>query len=149
MNEPITRGASAAFGLTPMHADTLGWIAAALMVATFSCREARRLRPLAVATNVAFIGYGVMAGLPPVLVLHLLLLPINLWRCIQAYGVGAKALTDAADRGARLLGTIALASLPLLAGCGPCVDAATSATPALPRSLSPSGPPAAIPIHQG
>ncbi len=67
------------------HVDTLGWIAAALMVATFSCRDARRLRPLAVATNLAFVGYGLMAHLPPVLTLHLLLLPINLWRCAQAY----------------------------------------------------------------
>lgn len=63
-----------------MHPDTLGWAAAALMVAAFSCKEARHLRPLAVATNLAFIGYGVAAGLWPVLVLHAVLLPINLWR---------------------------------------------------------------------
>lgn len=50
------------------------------MVATFACREARCMRPLAVATNLAFIGYGLTAGLPPVLALHALLLPINLWR---------------------------------------------------------------------
>ena len=28
--------------------DVLGWLAAGLMVATFSCREARAMRPLAV-----------------------------------------------------------------------------------------------------
>lgn len=67
-----------------MHPDTLGWTAAALMVATFSCREARWLRPLAVATNLAFVGYGAAAGLAPVLALHLVLLPINLWRWAQA-----------------------------------------------------------------
>lgn len=71
-----------------MHPDTLGWTAAALMVATFSCRDARRLRPLAVATNLAFIGYGLAAQLPPVLALHLLLLPINLWRWAQALAGG-------------------------------------------------------------
>lgn len=62
------------------HADWLGWLAAALMVATFGCREARCMRPLAVATNLAFIGYGLTAALAPVLALHALLLPINLWR---------------------------------------------------------------------
>ncbi len=62
------------------QADWPGWLAAALMVATFGCREARWMRPLAVATNLAFIGYSLTAALAPVLALHALLLPINLWR---------------------------------------------------------------------
>lgn len=66
-----------------MNADALGWLAGALMVATFGCRDARCMRVLAVATNLAFIGYGAAASLPPVLVLHLLLLPINLWRASE------------------------------------------------------------------
>ncbi|MDZ7654274.1 MAG: hypothetical protein U5L03_17785 [Burkholderiaceae bacterium] len=49
-------------------------------MATFACHDACCMRPLAVATNLAFIGYGAAAALPPVLALHLLLLPINLWR---------------------------------------------------------------------
>jgi hypothetical protein len=64
--------------------DVLGWLAAGLMVATFGSREARAMRPLAVATNLAFIGYGMAASLTPVLSLHLLLLPINLWRWVEA-----------------------------------------------------------------
>jgi hypothetical protein len=68
-------------GLDP---ETLGWGAAALMVTTFCCREARMMRPLAVATNLAFIGYGAAAALTPVLTLHLLLLPINLWRWAES-----------------------------------------------------------------
>jgi len=70
--------------------DLLGWTAAALMVATFGCREARVMRPLAVATNLAFIGYGALAALPPVLALHLLLLPVNLWRWAQLTGAPAR-----------------------------------------------------------
>jgi uncharacterized delta-60 repeat protein len=101
-----------------MHPDTLGWAAAALMVATFSCREARQLRPLAVATNLAFIGYGAAAGLMPVLALHLLLLPINLWRWGQVAWFSREALQQGLDRGARVLATLALASLPLMTGCG-------------------------------
>lgn len=64
--------------------DLAGWFAATLMLCTFASREARVMRLLAVSTNLAFIGYGVLAALPPVLVLHLLLLPINLWRWAQA-----------------------------------------------------------------
>lgn len=96
-----------------MHVDTLGWIAAALMVATFSCRDARRLRPLAVATNLAFVGYGLMAHLPPVLTLHLLLLPINLWRCAQAYGLGARQVGALVLRGGQVLCLVALMSMPV------------------------------------
>ena len=64
-------------------ADTLGWIAATLMVATFSCRDPAWMRPFAVCTNIAFICYGFSAGLAPVLALHALLLPINLFRWWQ------------------------------------------------------------------
>ncbi len=63
--------------------DLLGWIAALLMVATFSCRRPQPMRSLAVATNLAFIGYGLAASLPPVLALHLVLLPVNLWRWFE------------------------------------------------------------------
>lgn len=68
------------------HTDLVGWSAAALMTCTFACRDSRHMRPLAVSTNLAFIGYGAVAGLPPVLVLHLLLLPINLWRWAECLG---------------------------------------------------------------
>jgi hypothetical protein len=63
-----------------MHDDAVGWTAAALMVLSFSCREARHLRPLAVATRLAFVAYGAMAGLAPVQALQLPLRPINLRR---------------------------------------------------------------------
>lgn len=71
------------------EADLLGWSAAALMVCTFACREPRCMRPLAVLTNLAFIGYGAAASLMPVLVLHALLLPINLWRWAEPRDAGS------------------------------------------------------------
>jgi hypothetical protein len=61
----------------------LGWSAAALMVATFGCRDPLWMRALAVCTSVAFIAYGLSADLAPVLALHSLLLPINLLRWCQ------------------------------------------------------------------
>lgn len=101
-----------------MNSELLGWTAAALMVATFACREARAMRALAVGTNLAFIGYGALASLTPVLVLHLVLLPVNLWRWAQARGLGADQIGRICERGGRALCTLALVSLPLLAGCG-------------------------------
>jgi hypothetical protein len=63
--------------------DFTGWTAAALMVATFSCRDPLWMRRLAVGTNLAFITYGLLASLAPVLALHTMLLPINVWRYWQ------------------------------------------------------------------
>jgi hypothetical protein len=65
--------------------DALGWIAAGLTVATFSCVQPVALRLCALAANVAFIAYGASAGLWPVLALHAALMPINLMRLLQAH----------------------------------------------------------------
>ena len=58
----------------------LGWGAAGLTLGTFACVNGLRLRITAIGANTAFVAYGAMAGLMPVLVLHLALIPINLWR---------------------------------------------------------------------
>jgi CRP/FNR family cyclic AMP-dependent transcriptional regulator len=41
------------------------------------------LRSVAIASNVAFITYGYLAGLYPVFILHMVLLPLNIWRLYQ------------------------------------------------------------------
>jgi CRP/FNR family cyclic AMP-dependent transcriptional regulator len=43
------------------------------------------LRLTAIASNIAFIGYGYVAGIEPVLLLHALLLPMNTLRALQRY----------------------------------------------------------------
>jgi hypothetical protein len=60
--------------------DLMGWAAAGVTMMTFACQDMRRLRVLALLANAAFIAYGAMAMLLPVLVLHLILAPINLLR---------------------------------------------------------------------
>jgi hypothetical protein len=60
--------------------DLLGYAAAGLVLATFCMRDMVALRWMAIASNLAFIAYGGLAGLGPVLVLHLLLLPVNVLR---------------------------------------------------------------------
>ncbi len=69
--------------------EALGWAAATLTLLTFICRDMRRLRVLALAANAAFIAYGTLADLAPVLVLHLALVPVNLWRLSQVFDLGA------------------------------------------------------------
>ena len=44
--------------MSVLDAQFLGWLAAVLTLATFICRDMRRLRLLALAANAAFIGYG-------------------------------------------------------------------------------------------
>ena len=66
-------------------AEWLGWAAAGLTLATFICCDMRRLRLLALAANAAFIAYGAVAQLLPVLMLHLALVPVNLWRLNEAF----------------------------------------------------------------
>lgn len=60
--------------------DLVGYLAASLVVATFMMRSILWLRIFALASNVAFLLYAGMAGLGPILVLHAILLPINLFR---------------------------------------------------------------------
>ncbi len=63
--------------------DWLGWCAAALVLASFYLRTMVTLRLVAIASNIAFAGYGLLADATPVLVLHCLLLPLNLVRLVQ------------------------------------------------------------------
>ena len=48
------------------------------------------LRSVAIASNVAFISYGYLGGMVPILVLHLALLPLNLWRLHQTRQLAEK-----------------------------------------------------------
>ena len=61
----------------------VGFAAAGLVLLTFTTKEMRQLRLIALISNVAFITYGVLGWLPPVIVLHVVLLPVNLLRLLQ------------------------------------------------------------------
>ena len=60
--------------------EPIGYLASALVLATFCMRDMAALRCMAIASNLAFIAYGALADLGPVLLLHLLLLPVNVLR---------------------------------------------------------------------
>jgi hypothetical protein len=80
--------------------ELTGWGAAGLTMLTFCCRDMHRLRLLALCANCAFIAYGSMAALTPVLVLHLMLAPINSWRLFQLRAGTAPARCDLIPNGA-------------------------------------------------
>jgi hypothetical protein len=67
----------------PTTSTIIGYIASGLVLTTFWTNDMRRLRILAILSNIAFISYGALVGLPPVLGLHLLLLPLNTVRLMR------------------------------------------------------------------
>ena len=72
--------------------NAVGFIAAGLVITAFCMKDILHLRIVAVASNVAFLTYGVALGLIPVWLLHLVLLPVNLVRLWQ---VGGRIATHA------------------------------------------------------
>jgi hypothetical protein len=70
--------------------DFLGWAAAALTFLTFSMRTMLPLRVVAIGANVLFIAYGTLGALYPVLALHLILLPFNIFRLVEILRMTAK-----------------------------------------------------------
>jgi hypothetical protein len=60
--------------------DLSGYVASTLVLLTFIAKDMRLLRTAAIFSNLAFISYGTIEWLPPVLFLHLVLLPLNIVR---------------------------------------------------------------------
>jgi membrane-associated protease RseP (regulator of RpoE activity) len=60
-----------------------GYLASILVLATFAMKDMRLLRITAILSNIAFITYAALHWLPPIISLHLLLLPINLLRLME------------------------------------------------------------------
>lgn len=80
----------------------VGYAAAALVLASFFMRTMLPLRLAAIGGNLLFILFGLFAGLPQVLLLHVILLPLNIWRCWEMVQLGWRV--RAAARGDLSLG---------------------------------------------
>jgi hypothetical protein len=63
--------------------DIAGYVASALMLSTFGTRTMIPLRILGICSSIAFLAYGYLEDLVPILVLHCLMLPTNVWRLVQ------------------------------------------------------------------
>jgi hypothetical protein len=64
--------------------ESVGYLASLLVLATFCMQGMVALRAVAILSNVAFITYAALVGIGPVMLLHVLLLPMNLYRLSQA-----------------------------------------------------------------
>jgi len=65
------------------HAELLGYAAAACVFVTFYMKTMVPLRIAGIVSNFLFIGYGYALDAYPVLILHLVLLPLNIIRLRQ------------------------------------------------------------------
>ena len=75
--------------------ELVGYLASLLVLATFCMSGMVPLRAVAIASNVAFIGYAALVDISPVLVLHAVLLPMNFYRLLQAVRTRQRDATDA------------------------------------------------------
>jgi hypothetical protein len=73
--------------------DIVGYAASGLVLLTFVMKDMGPLRVTAILSNLAFIAYGAMHALPPVLCLHFALLPLNLARLRQLQCAAGEAHT--------------------------------------------------------
>ncbi len=63
--------------------ELAGYLASALVAASFYMKTIIPLRLFAITSNIAFITYGIGAGLYPVIILHTFLFPLNILRLMQ------------------------------------------------------------------
>ncbi len=66
------------------YSSDIGFLASALVLTTFGMKDMVNLRLVAICSNIAFIAYALVLNLPPILVLHVMLVPLNGWRLTQA-----------------------------------------------------------------
>jgi hypothetical protein len=71
-----------------------GYAASTLVLFTFVAKDMRLLRTIAIFSNLAFITYGTIEWLPPVLFLHLVLLPLNIVRLNEIVRATQRATAD-------------------------------------------------------
>ena len=76
--------------------DGIGYLASALVLLTFCMSTMLSLRAVAICSNLAFVGYGLAAGIYPVLILHVILLPLNMVLLFQMAALLRKAKLAAA-----------------------------------------------------
>lgn len=71
--------------------DLIGYIASLLVLLTFTMRSMIWLRIFGLASNLAFITYAILAALPPIFMLHVVLIAINAVRVAELWRGGQKS----------------------------------------------------------
>jgi hypothetical protein len=67
----------------PLDSSTIGYVASVLVLAAFGMKDMVNLRVVAICSNIAFITYALVLNLTPILILHVILLPLNGWRLME------------------------------------------------------------------
>ena len=67
----------------PLWVDVAGYVASLLVFCAFYMKTMIPLRWVAIASNVVFLAYGIAGRVYPVLLLHVVLLPLNCLRLQQ------------------------------------------------------------------
>ncbi len=67
--------------------DLLGYAASLSVLATFYMSTMVPLRMMALGSNVLFASYGLLGHIYPVLILHVVLFPVNLYRLVQIHNL--------------------------------------------------------------
>lgn len=98
--------------------ELIGYLASLLVLATFCMSGMVALRAVAIASNIAFIAYGALAGISPVLLLHVVLLPVNMLRLAESV---RSALRCRAETANCALGHRACSAPPLTGDAEPAV----------------------------
>ena len=80
----IMHSATVAIQTGLLDGSTIGYVASALVLTAFGMKDMVNLRIVAICSNVAFITYALVLSLLPVLILHVVLLPLNGWRLMGA-----------------------------------------------------------------
>ena len=93
-------GVEIAMGEAIMSTALVGYLAASLVFATFCTKRMVPLRALAIISNIAFITYGWLGGLWPILILHAAMLPLNIHRLRQEVSLERPGDTGGAPAGA-------------------------------------------------
>lgn len=74
--------------------ELLGYAASLLVLTTFCMSTMLRLRWVAIGSNVLFILFGYFGHVYPVMILHIVLLPVNVIRLTQIYRLGRSVGPD-------------------------------------------------------
>jgi len=70
--------------------EAVGWLASLLTVACYSMRSMIPLRIFAIASSLAFLIYGIVLQVWPLVFMEVILLPLNVWRFWQILALRAR-----------------------------------------------------------
>jgi hypothetical protein len=65
--------------------DAIGWVATAIFLASYSCRDPGKLRLMQAAAALVWVGYGVLLHAVPIIVANLLVAAVAAYSSVQGF----------------------------------------------------------------